>query len=363
MEQFPVNGQLPSSQESVSLENRYHGKYRGFAAFIICCGILLAAFAVSAIWLQKGGNDWLHGLGSFWGGEETTVGDADGKNDPSPNDSDTDTTSDSNPTDPEPIPDGAMPVVTLDLTRPDLGQSYIHNETPYNPSVEELLSERIVFSNVGEEPLVLIIHTHTSESYLPTETTYIQGVLGDAVYSREEGRNVLSVGRTLCDRLNQKGITAIHCTVMHDDPTLSGSYSRSEKTVKEYLERYPSIELVIDLHRDSVTTSRGELVRAATEIDGESVAQVMAVIGTDCNGTPHKSWEENLALALQLREALNGEGASLCRPVSLRNASYHQELAAHALLLEIGTAANSIEEAERAAILVGDALAILLQER
>ncbi len=148
---------------------------------------------------------------------------------------------------------------------------------------------------------------------------------------------------------------------MHDDPTVSGAYSRMEKTLKQYLETYPEIALVIDLHRDAVTTSDGKFVRAVGEVDGESVAQVMPLVGSNGNGTQYDNWEENLALALQLREQLNANGASVCRPVSLRNASFHQELAARALLLEIGTGGNSVEEAKRAATLVGQALATLLQ--
>ena len=120
---------------------------------------------------------------------------------------------------------------------------------------------------------------------------------------------------------------------------------------------------MIDLHRDAVTTSEGELVRAVAEYNGEPIAQVLSVIGTDCNGTSHENWSNNLALALQLREALNQKGASICRPVSLRNSSYNQELAKYSLLLEIGTAANSAEEAKRTAELVGETLADLLQGR
>ena len=111
------------------------------------------------------------------------------------------------------------------------------------------------------------------------------------------------------------------------------------------------------------TASDGSFVRAIAERNGEDVAQVMAVIGTDCNGTVHERWQENLALALQLRERLNQSGAALCRPVSLRNASYNQEMARYSLLLEIGTAANSVKEAERAAAMVGEVLAELIYAR
>ena len=110
-----------------------------------------------------------------------------------------------------------------------------------------------------------------------------------------------------------------------------------------------------------MSNSKGEFIRTVYDAEEAPVAQVMAVVGSDGNGTVHDGWEGNLALALRLRELLNTNGAAICRPISLRNASYNQELAPHSLLLEIGTAANSVEEAKRAAVLVGSALAYLLQ--
>ena len=362
MEQHPINGRLPSRDENIILEGNFKGNYRTFAVFIICCGLLLAAFAVSAVWMQKGDPEWLSGLGNFGNKEERSAAeDGTGEETESLSDtSDPESTTEPNPE--EAIPEGATPVIPMDLSCPSLGKEYIHNETPYTPDVSALLEKKFSCPSDSEKPLVLILHTHTSEAYLPADTKYVEGILGDVTYSREERRIILSVGKVLCDTLNEKGITAIHCTVMHDDPTLSGSYDRSEATVRKYLETYPSIEYVIDLHRDAIVTSDGAYIRAAFGEGDNAVAQVMAVIGTDGNGTAHERWENNLALALQLREKLNAGGAAICRPVSLRNASFHQELAAHSILLEIGTGGNSIEEAKRAAVLVGEALADLILE-
>ncbi len=358
MKKHPTRTALPMGKEQISLDGTYRTKYRALAVFIICSAILVAAFAISAIWMHRDGGAWLDGLGSFWKEEESTT-EPNGQPEAEP------PVSDGTPTEPEaaPIPEGAVAVVSKDLAYLDLGRDYIHNQTDYRPNVDQLLTMEVSFSAEGEGPRVLILHTHTSEAYLAEGTTYIEGPIGDATYSRDEQNNVLAVGRVLSETLNKKGITAIHCTVMHDDPTLSGSYARSAETVKKYLAEYPSIEVVIDLHRDAVTGRDGEFLRAVTEVNGESVAQVMAVVGSDGNGTEHPGWESNLALALRLREALNMEGAAVGRPVSLRNQSFYQELAPHGLLLEIGTAANSPEEAVRAAVLVGEALAALLQER
>jgi stage II sporulation protein P len=211
------------------------------------------------------------------------------------------------------------------------------------------------------DPVVLVLHTHSSEGYLPQGCTYVEGCVGDATYTKNGEQNVISVGRVLVEVLNEKGITALHCTVMHDEPRLGGAYRRSAETVKRYLEQYPEIEYVIDLHRDSVTTADGKIVRSlGRSEDGEAVAQIMAVVGSDGNGTPCENWEGNLSLALRLRQLLNEGGGSICRPVTLRNSSYNQELSPYSLLLEIGTGGNSVKEAERAAKLVGEALVTLI---
>ena len=362
MERFPIREGLPAARTPVRLDGTFSGKYRVFAVFLIGCAMLVAAFAISAVWMERGGNEW---LGGAWGGEVDTSQPPDGTKE-SESEGEIgagEAESDSEQVPDAVIPEGSVPITSLDLSAPALGTDYIHNETPYAPNVDALLSQSVSQGERSDKPLVLILHTHTSEAYLPQGTLYVAGDVGDATYSRDAAQNILSVGEVLCDTLNKKGITAIHCAVMHDDPTLGGSYLRSAETVKLYLQKYPSIQYVIDLHRDAVTTSEGALVRAVTEYNGEEVAQVMAVVGSDCNGTLHKSWSNNLALALQLREALNQGGEALCRPVSLRNASYNQELAPYALILEIGTAANSVEEARRAAVLVGEALAELIYER
>lgn len=352
MERKAIQKSMPQTGEKISLEGAFSGKYRGFAVFLVCCALLIAAFAFSSIWLNRDGENWFLG-------EKGTEADELPKEKVTSEQSNVGN-GDTNAELPQVIPDNAVPIISMDLSYLSLGTSYLHNETVYTPNVSQLLSTPLSVPSSTDKPTVLILHTHTSEGYLPSETEYLTAPLGDVSYTRDAEQNVLAVGETLCLVLNEKGITAIHCTVIHDDPTLSGSYARSAQTVKKYLETYPSIEYVIDLHRDSVITSSGEIVRSVTDTELGATAQVMAVVGSDGNGTEFAHWEENLALALQLRQCLNKNGAAVCRPVSLRNASFYQELAKHSLLLEIGTAANSVEEAKRAAVLVGEALAELI---
>lgn len=318
---------------------------------MICCAIFMATFAIAAVYMRGKGGEWGDRL--LGGGAPTDAATA-GNSTAEPNGTEQNET---------PPPPTGTPIVSMDLSYPELGREYLHNETPYSPSVEELLTRPLLLTENEGQVQVLILHTHTSEAYLTNPQTHIAETVGDAAYSSDEERNLLAVGKVLCETLNEKGVTAIHCTVTHDEPTLNGSYGRAAETVRRYLDRYPGITYVIDLHRDAILTGKGEYVRTLAEGAERPTAQVMAVVGSNCNEPEHEAWEENLALALQLKERLNQRLPSLCRPVSLRKASYNQELAPRYLLLEIGSGANTVEEAKEAARLVGEVLGELLQER
>ena len=168
---------------------------------------------------------------------------------------------------------------------------------------------------------------------------------------------MLAVGKAFVSALNKNGITAIHCTVMHDESGLAGSYGRAAQSIRFFLEHYPSIRYVVDLHRDAILTAEGGYVRTATKIDGKDIAQILPVVGSNAGGGTHDAWEGNLALALQLRQEINQNESALCRPVMIKKGTYNQEMAPFAILLEIGTGANSIEEALAAATLAGEAFA------
>ena len=341
--------------ERILLSGHFYRKSRFFAVFLICTALLVAGFASTGVWMSRGGGEDLKGLGSFTQGEETT-------NAPPQKKPEDETTSKAQQTEkpsPTPIPEGAIPVIDADLSCESLGEGYFHNATAYRPDVQVLLQKE-VSSVLTDTPLVLILHTHASESYLREEQNFLAGDLGEASYSQDPTKNMLAVGKALCETLNQKGITAIHCTVMHDAPTLSGSYARALESIRFYLTHYPSIRYVIDLHRDSILNADGEYIRTEASLEGERLAQVMPVVGSDGGGEANDRWEGNLALALQLRAALNESVPSLCRPVDLRMETYNQELAPFSLLLEIGSGGNSLEEALRAIRIVGECLAELI---
>lgn len=343
MERHPIPTRAPTQESHIPLSPKPFRKARHFGAFLICCALFVAGFALTALWQNSDG--------SFFGKEEAKTSLPEEDKAPP-------ISAPTKPTNPDKIviPDGAVPIVTYDLSHLGQGIKYLNNETAYKPNVNELL-RRDVTAKPTQEPLVLVLHTHTGEGYLGETATYLEGDLADLTYTREEERNVLAVGRAFIAALNKNGITAIHCTVMHDEAGLSGSYERAAESIQFFLTHYPSIRYVVDLHRDAILTAEGEYVRAATECGGKSVAQILPVVGSNAGGWEHDGWEGNLALALQLRQELNQNDTALCRPIMLRSHTYNQELAPFAILLEIGTGANSIEEAIAAATLAGEAFA------
>ena len=327
--------------DSVRLEPPIGKGTRAFLIFLVCAAVLVAGFAVSRIRLpRRSANDVP---------PETTGTDGTSGNG----------TDGATETPEEPLPDGATAIRSVDLSGGEL-----RNETAKTVDVAAV---RGLFSQEermlrADQPIVLILHTHAQESYRADDAPpYLTGTAGDSFYSDNAAQTVIAAGEALAEALNRGGIPAIHCTSMHgENGTLRGAYRSAADCIRAYLERYPSIEYVIDLHRDGILDSDGACLRTASADGG---AQVMAVVGTDGNGTDCPAWRSNLGLALQLFDRLNGKAPGSCRAVSLRNASYNQEFAAHSLLLEIGSAGNTVSEAVSAATRVGEVLADLIGGR
>lgn len=265
------------------------------------------------------------------------------------------------------VPEGETAIIPMDLSLSSGGNTYIYNSTGYSPDTKALLAGSFntsgtpVYISNNSAPLVLIVHTHGTEAYSKNGAISYLDDGSEVARSENISQNVVSVGAVMADILNRNGIPTLHCTIMHDKIQYKDSYARAEATIKEYLAKYPSIKLVIDLHRDAVVKSTGELVRPVTLVDSEATAQVMCVVGSDWGGEACPSWQNNLALALKLRDALNKKYENLCRPSYLRASTYNQELAPFSLLLEVGASGNSLEEAQRAASLVAVELIPLIK--
>ncbi len=263
------------------------------------------------------------------------------------------------------VPEGHKAIIPMDLSLSSYGVTYINNFTGYSPDTEGLLRASLGGSeflplSVNTAPLVLIIHTHGREGFCDEGAISYVDNGGDIARSEDGEGSVSLLGALMAERLNEKGISTIHAEDIHDI-SYKDSYKRSAETVAKYLQKYPSIKLVIDVHRDSIMTSSGDLVRPVTLVNGMETAQVMCVVGSDWGGDECKNWQNNLSLALKIREKLNAKYNNLCRPTSLRSTTYNQEMSSYSLLVEIGACGNSYTEAARATELVADSLAEIIK--
>ena len=254
-----------------------------------------------------------------------------------------------------PVPEASPEAFATYASEPVLqGENLlIKNSTPYNVDTAALLARPLSFS--ADAPKVLIVHTHTSEAYAQSETyAYTPS---DPYRTEDPAFNICKVGQALSDSLAANGITAICDTTSHDYPSYSGCYNRSLETIKKNLEKYPSIELIIDLHRDAISASDGTYLKTAAEINGETAAQVLVIVGTDAGGLTHPDWEKNLTLGLRVQKDLCDMYPALARPLHLRTERFNGHVSPGAILVEIGSNANTMEEALLGARLFGNSLA------
>ena len=218
----------------------------------------------------------------------------------------------------------------------------INNETKYKLDAASLINGEKPFETKGS-PQVLIVHTHTTESYCPTEKVNYSFTSEDR--TTDTNYNMVRIGREVADELKNHGIGVVHITDLYDYPEYDNSYSRSCKAVEQALEQYPDIKIVLDLHRDAITTEDGEKTKVVTEINGESVAQVMVVVGTDELGLRHDNWETNLKYAVNLQREFLKINENFARPINLRTSRFNGHAAPGAVIIEVGAAGNNIEEA------------------
>jgi len=238
----------------------------------------------------------------------------------------------------------------------------IDNSTDYTIDTAQLLTEGPTQSLVKGQPQILIIHTHSSEAY--TMDDFDRYTPSDTTRTQDTKYNVIRVGDALTDALREHGLEVIHDRSIYDYPSYTGSYTRTGEAIQQYLEKYPSIAMVIDLHRDAIGS--GDVVyKTLAEDEASPCAQTMFVVGTDDSGLEHPNWQENLKLALYLQAAVYTAHPTLQRPIKLVQERYNQQLTTGSLILEVGSNGNTLAEALNAieffAEAAGPALASLVK--
>ena len=236
---------------------------------------------------------------------------------------------------------------------------YLKNSTGVNVDIKSILNKKLSFKiEKNNQPQVLIMHTHTTESFMQKDEGYYTEDFKPR--TTDNSKNMVKIGSIIADKLNQNGIKTLHDTTKHDYPEYTGSYGRAASTINGYLKKYPSIKIVLDLHRDAISAEGGK-AKLVTTINGKKAAQVMLVMGSQTGSiTEHPYWKENLSLAFKLHQTIESKYPTLARPVMLASKKYNQSLSKGSLLIEFGTEVNTLSEACYSAELVGNALVSLL---
>ncbi len=244
----------------------------------------------------------------------------------------------------------------LQLSAQDADRVAVTDKAGANADVQAMVVQPLDWHLTDPEPTVLILHTHTCESYENTE-----GYTPSASYRTEDTRyNMISVGEALAQKLRDAGIGVIHDTQIHDYD-YTAAYTQSREATQAYLAKYPSVQVVLDLHRDAYTDGQGNQASSTVKINGEECSRLMFLVGTNGGGEYHPNWRENVSMAVKLQAVLEGMYPGLCRPMIIRYSRYNQDLSPGAILVEVGTAGDERQEALNAVSLLGDALIALSQ--
>lgn len=257
-----------------------------------------------------------------------------------------------------------FPIIESKYTASGTGYDnfYVKNTTCQNINIGELLNAKLEFkAEDTTEPQVLIVHTHTSESYMDTDAGFYYESY--TARSKDDSKNVVSVGNSITQKLKSMGIGVVHDTTHYDDPGYNGSYDRSMEGIQKYLKEYNSIKVVLDIHRDALITSDEAIIKPTFTVNGKKAAQIMIMSGCDSDGSRGFSfWNENLKFALKLQSKAETLYPGMTRPLYFGDFVYNMNANSGSLLIEVGTHANTLDEAVYTGELLSNVLAQVLRE-
>lgn len=242
-----------------------------------------------------------------------------------------------------------------------IGNVLVRNNTTTKQSLdlERILQDKPEITiDDKTKPTVLIFHTHTTESYeMLDRGWYAQDYI---TRSNSPDRNMVRVGKEIKQQLENAGYHVIHDTVIHD-AKYTGAYAHSRKSVEEYLKKYPDIQIVLDVHRDAIEQDDGTRIKPVANILGKDAAQIMIISGCEEGKVKDfPNWQKNLTFALELQSVCEELYPGLMRPLYFCQRKYNMDLSPNNLLVEMGSCANTLEEAAYSGRLLGNALVKLL---
>ena len=261
------------------------------------------------------------------------------------------------------LPDGQIALLPYDLSQaPEPGELLLSNTTSIQIDPYEYLDDTYpITADIDiDEPLVLILHTHGTEAFVPEGATCQPPE--STQRSTDISENIVAVGGVMAELLNEAGIPTIHCEIMHDLESYQNSYNYAADTIQKYLRQYPSIKYVFDVHRDAINRTGGDIVKPVSLIDGRVAAQVMLLVGTNEKGADHPDWNENLTVAVNLQDRLTRSYWNFARPINIRGASFNEQFTPGSLLIEIGSSGNTLSEAKYAAELLTYSIIDMIKE-
>lgn len=201
---------------------------------------------------------------------------------------------------------------------------------------------------ISKEPLIALYNTHSSETYELTDgVTHQKGKAGGVAIVTQEMQKFIE---------ENYQIPVLFSPTIHD-MAFNSSYVESHKTAMALVKDNPSLKMILDVHRDGAMSREQSLV----EINGEQVAKILIVVGTDARAE-HPKWRENLDFAKKLAAKLDAMYPGLSRGISIKQGRYNQELSTGALLVEIGSNKNTTDEAVAAGKLFAAAVVALLND-
>ncbi len=255
----------------------------------------------------------------------------------------------------DPLFDASYPIIEIKYENTDSNilvknkNAYLKNYTQLDNSyIQGLMNEDINFTieKNSSLPQILIMHTHATESFQKEGRLSYDPL--DSFRSTDMNLNITSAGKVLADTLNELGYNTIHDTTLHDYPSYNYSYDRSKKTVQDYLDAYPSIKIVLDVHRDAIENGSA-IISATTSINSTKYAQIMIISGADNGAMNMPNYTENLKFASALQNSLETLYPTITRPILFDYRHYNQDLTTGSLLIELGSHGNTLEQTKQSA--------------
>lgn len=261
----------------------------------------------------------------------------------------------------------AMPILMVNL-KPKSNDGYLINGLVYAKNTSSttvdlvsVMSQSITYkiNKATKGPQVLILHTHSTEAF--NEGGQNEYTVGISPRSEDDTKNIVAVGNAVSKELIANGVKSIQSTV-HNDTDYNNAYSKSLETATQMLKKYPTIKVVLDIHRDSMINEQGEKYRPIIKVGNKNAAQIMFIGGIGTKALPNTHWKENLKTIALVQKQIEETTPGLCRPTLLRDSRYNSQVASGAMLIEIGTCGSTLDEAIYGGQLMAKSLAKVINK-